>query len=65
VLLAHAQHRRRWFGRRLASKSPELLAAVAGLASYWRDHPMATEVVSHALQHSDPEIRAAASSPAA
>jgi len=65
VLLAHAQHRRRWFGRRLASKSPELLAAVAGLASYWRDHPMATELLSHALQHSDPEIRAAASSPAA
>jgi hypothetical protein len=65
ILLAQAQHRRRWFGRRLASKSPELLAAVTGLASYWRDHPMATEVLSHALQHSDPEIRAAASSPAA
>jgi hypothetical protein len=65
VLLAQAQHRRRWFGRRLASKSPELLAAVAGLASYWRDHPMASEVLSHALQHSDAEIRTAASSPAA
>ncbi|MEP7228377.1 MAG: hypothetical protein ABI785_13495 [Gemmatimonadales bacterium] len=65
VLLAQAQHRRRWFGRRLASKSPELLAAVAGLASYWRDHPMVTAVLSHALQHSDPEIRAAAKSPAA
>jgi hypothetical protein len=65
VLLAQVQHRRRWFGRRLASKSPELLAAVAGLASYWRDHPMAGEVVSHALRHSDAEIRAAASSPAA
>jgi hypothetical protein len=65
VLLAQAQHRRRWFGRRLASKSPELLAAIGGLASYWRDHPMATEVLSHARQHSDPEIRAAASLPAA
>jgi hypothetical protein len=65
VLLAQAQHRRRWFGRRLASKSPELLAAISGLASYWRDHPMATEVLSRALQHSDPEIRAAASSAAA
>ena len=65
VLLAQAQYRRRWFGRRLASKSPELLTAVSGLASYWRDHPMATEVLSHALQHSDPEIRAAASSAAA
>jgi len=65
VLLAQAQYRRRWFGRRLASKSPELLAAVAGLASYWRDHPMASEVLSHALQHSDPEVRAAANSAAA
>jgi hypothetical protein len=62
ILLAQAQHRRRWFGRRLGAKSPELLAAVAGLASYWRDHPLATEVLSHALQHSDPEMRAAAKS---
>lgn len=65
VLLAQAQHRRRWFGRRLPSKSPELLAAVAGLASYWGDHPMATAVLSHARLHSDPEIRAAAGSTAA
>jgi hypothetical protein len=65
VLLAQTQYRRRWFGRRLASKSPELLAAVAGLASYWRDHPMASEVLSHALRHSDPEVRAAANSAAA
>jgi hypothetical protein len=65
VLLAQVQQRRRWFGRRLPAKSPELLAAVVGLASYWRDHPMATEVLSHALQHSDPEVRAAASSSAA
>ena len=65
ILLAQAQHRRRWFGRRLGSKSPELLAAVAGLASYWSDHPLATEVLSHALQHSDAEIRAAAKSVAA
>jgi hypothetical protein len=65
VLLTQAQHRRRWFGRRLASKSPELLAAIAGLASYWRDHPMVPEVLAHAMRHSDPEIRAAANSPAA
>jgi hypothetical protein len=65
VLLAHARHRRSWFGRRLAPKSPELLAAVAGLASYWKTDPQATEVLAHAIQHSDPEIRAAASSTAA
>jgi hypothetical protein len=65
VLLSQAQQRRRWFGRRLPAKSPELLAAVAGLASYWRDHPLANEVLSHALQHSDPEVRAAAKASAA
>ncbi|MEA2722415.1 MAG: hypothetical protein QOH59_186 [Gemmatimonadales bacterium] len=62
VLLALAQHRRRWFGRRLPSKSPELLAAVAGLAGYWADHPMANEVLSDARKHADPDIRAAAGS---
>ena len=28
-------HRQRWLGRRLAPKSPELLAALAGLATHW------------------------------
>lgn len=60
VLLAHARNRRGWFGRRLAPKSPDLLAALAGLAAYWRNDPLAAEVLAHALQHSDPEIRAAA-----
>jgi hypothetical protein len=65
ILLAQAQNRRRWFGRRLAAKSPELLAAVAGLAGHWGDDPMATEILSRARKHSDPEIRAAAGSTAA
>jgi hypothetical protein len=65
VLLAQAQRRRSWFRRRLAPKSPELLAALAGLASYWKDDPRAIEVLTRALRHSDPEIRAAASSAAA
>ena len=65
ALLVHARHRRRWFGRRLAPKSPELLVAIAGLAGYWKEHPRAREVLAHALAHSDPEIRAAASSTAA
>ncbi len=54
--------RRRWFARRLAAKSPELLAALAGLATHWADHPFAVEVLGQARQHWDPEIRAAAAS---
>jgi hypothetical protein len=60
VLLAYARQRRRWFGRRLPPKSPELLAALSALAVYWKDDPRASEVLAHALRHSDPEIRAAA-----
>jgi hypothetical protein len=62
VLLTHARRRRSWFGLRLAPKSPELLAALAGLASYWKTEPRAAEVLARALRHSDPEIRAAAAS---
>lgn len=60
VLLQVIALRRRWFGIRMAPKSPELLAALAGLALYWRDDPTAAEVLNHAQQHSDSEIRAAA-----
>jgi hypothetical protein len=60
LLLALAVSRRRLFGRRLAPKSPVLLAALAGLASFWREDPSAMEVLSQAYQHSDPDIRAAA-----
>jgi hypothetical protein len=65
VLLGLIALRRRWFGRRMSPKSPELLAALCGLAAYWRDDPAAAEVLAHARQHSDPDIRAAAASPAA
>jgi hypothetical protein len=64
VLLAYARQRRRWFGRRLPSKSPELLAALSALAVYWKDDPRASEVLAHAMRHSDPEIRAAATAAA-
>jgi hypothetical protein len=57
-------NRRRWLGRRLAPKSPELLAALAALATHWRDNPDAAEALRRALQHSDPDIRAAAVPPA-
>jgi hypothetical protein len=65
LLLGLAVSRRRLFGRRLAPKSPVLLAALAGLASFWHDNPSAMEVLLQALQHSDPEIRAAAGGTAA
>ena len=64
VLLACAHRRRRWFGRRLPPKSPELLAALSALAVHWKDDPRASEVLAQALRHSDPDIRAAATAAA-
>jgi hypothetical protein len=58
-------HPRRWLGRRLAPKSPELLAALTALASYWPEDPAAAEALTRARQHTDQDIRAAASAPAA
>ena len=54
---------RRWLRRRLAPKSPELLAALSGMAVHWRNDPIAADVLNLAMQHSDPEIRAAAGTP--
>jgi hypothetical protein len=65
VLHGLALHRRRWFGRRLAPKSPELLAVLSALAMHWRNHPVAAEVLAQAQRHWDPDIRAAAMSPSA
>jgi hypothetical protein len=65
VLRELALHRRRWLGRRLAPKSPELLAALSALASGWPDDPRAAEILQRALQHVDPDIRAAARQSAA
>jgi hypothetical protein len=58
-------HRRRWLGRRLAPKSPELLAALSALAAHWGDDPVVADLLRRASQHSDPDIRAAARQPAA
>ncbi|MFL5490442.1 MAG: hypothetical protein ACJ8AV_03440 [Gemmatimonadales bacterium] len=55
--------RRRWLRRRLAPKSPELLAALSGMTVHWRNDPIAADVLTLAMQHSDPEIRAAAGTP--
>jgi HEAT repeat protein len=50
----------RFLYRRIASKSPEVLAALAGLAGRWRDDPRAAEVLARARRHRDLEIRTAA-----
>jgi hypothetical protein len=60
-LSAQAVPRTRWFRRRrLAPKSPELLAAIAGLAAHGPDEPRAQQVLAAAERHADAEIRAAA-----
>jgi hypothetical protein len=44
------------FRRGLASKSPGMLAALAGLAAHWSSEPAAQEALALASKHSDPEI---------
>jgi hypothetical protein len=56
-LVGHALGRKRLFRRRaLASKSPEMLAALTGLAAHWRDEPAATQAFDLAASSSDAEI---------
>ncbi|MGH7500060.1 MAG: hypothetical protein ACREL3_14570 [Gemmatimonadales bacterium] len=50
----------RFLRRRIAAKSPEVVAAVAGLAAHWRDDPRAADVLARARAHRELEIRAAA-----
>jgi hypothetical protein len=60
-LAALSVARTRWLRRRcLAPKSPELLAAIAGLAAHWAEEPRAQQVLAAAERHADAEIRAAA-----
>jgi hypothetical protein len=54
---------RRWLRRRLAPKSAELLAVLSGLAIHWAEDAVAAPALMLAMQHSDPEVRAAAGSP--
>jgi len=44
----------------LAPKSPELLAAIEGLAAHWKDDRAAKEALALALASGDPEIQGAA-----
>lgn len=60
-LLEHSITKGGWFRRRrLAARSPELLATIAVLATRWRDDPRAAEVLRLAEASADPEIRVAA-----
>jgi hypothetical protein len=47
--------------RSLASTSPEMLAALAGLAAHWRDDPQVQQVLALAAASSDSEIADAVS----
>ena len=48
------------FGRRLAPRSPALLAALDALATHWRYQPEAESLLEQARRQRDPEIRDAA-----
>ncbi|HEV2181805.1 MAG TPA: hypothetical protein VGR59_15865 [Gemmatimonadaceae bacterium] len=49
---------RGWFGgRRLAPRSPRLLAALAGLVARWSTDPRALSVITRASRHPDPAVR--------
>jgi len=62
-LIRRALARRRWLpGRRLAPKSPEMVAAIGGLATHWPGDPAVLDVLRLAAGSADPEIRAAAGS---
>jgi hypothetical protein len=56
-LVRRALGKKRLFRRRaLASKSPEMLAALTGLAAHWRDDPAAKQAFDLAGSSSDSEI---------
>ena len=55
---------RTFFGRpRLAHPSPDVIAALSGLAACWHDEPRASTVLALASKHFDAEVRAAATVP--
>jgi len=59
-LMGLAGTRRQFFGWRLESKSPVVLAAVAALARHWASHPQVAGLLKTAREHEDPDIRLAA-----
>lgn len=60
LLLAQALAKKKWWRRtRLNSPSPEVVAAIRGLATTWARHPEAAIVLTLAAKSQVPEIRAA------
>ena len=57
-LLALAVRKRRFWGHRLAPKSPEVLAALSGLAQHWGEDGRAKSAIALAERHTDTEVRA-------
>ncbi|MBS1241210.1 MAG: hypothetical protein H6R40_637, partial [Gemmatimonadetes bacterium] len=54
-----------WFRyRRLASKSPDMLASLGVLASHFAGHPEVAKVLAQARQSGDPDVAAAVQPPA-
>jgi hypothetical protein len=47
------------FVKRLAPRTPEMLAALQGLAAHWAYHPKAVPVLARAARHKDIEVRKA------
>ena len=65
TLLRIVMTKRKLFGReRLNERSPEVLAALTGLAMHWRVDPKAIRALSRARSSSDSEVRAAVESAA-
>lgn len=61
LLLAQALAKKKWWRRtRLNQPSPEMLAAVRGLATTWTRHPDAQLVLSLAARSPEPDVRLAA-----
>lgn len=59
LLLRYVVAERRFgIGERLAAPTPEMLAALAGLAAHWRDDPRVRQYVRRASTSSDQVVRA-------
>jgi len=59
-LVEHCLTRTRWFRRsRFGSPSPVMLAALTGLATYWKNNPRAAGIIALAQASPDAETRAA------